>query len=163
MLSSTGGPHDQEWASSSWHSLYWSWTPLPESVFQQLHWWTHRALDRHGEPQPLVGQTTVFQMHHIAKCFLRVKTTQSPTQCLGAVPGGSAVLLHRRMPANRLPPANPGFQYHPTGPRTWDWQFARREEEAGSKDDDIVPLLKLEQESPTNQNRNGLDSVTITD
>ncbi len=55
------------------------------------------------------------------------------------------------------------FSITPQGHTHKDWQFARREEEEGSKDEDIVPLLKLEQESPTNQNRNGLDSVTITD
>lgn len=58
MLCFAGGPYDQEWASSSWLSFHWSWTPLPKSVFQQLHWWTHRALDRHGEPETLAGQTS---------------------------------------------------------------------------------------------------------
>lgn len=73
MLSFKGGPHDQEWASSSRHSLHWSWTSFSKSVFQQLHWWTHRALDRHGEPQALLGQTTalsVFKCSHLSLSLL---------------------------------------------------------------------------------------------
>lgn len=55
------------------------------------------------------------------------------------------------------------FSITPQGHAHKDWQFARREEEARFKDDDVIPLLNQEQESPTNQNLNGLDSITTTD